>query len=72
MLAAALLLTFLALGVAGWIYSPAPRVPISVWWAGQEFEWLEAQAIAAEQERLDAPEIPVLRPARTDHHRRAA
>lgn len=57
-----ILIVIVALGVAGIIYSPSPRVPLSVWLAGQEWEWQEAREIEAEQAYLNRPETIMLAP----------
>lgn len=57
-----ILIALIALAVAGIIYSPQPRVPLRVWLAGQEWEYLDGQAQAAALAELSRPESVMLAP----------
>lgn len=57
-----ILAVIVALGVAGILYSPQPRVPLRVWLAGGEWEYLDAQAQAAALAELNRPESIMLAP----------
>lgn len=57
-----ILAVIIALGVAGILYSPQPRVPLGVWLTGGEWEWQEAREIEAELAYLNRPETIMLAP----------
>ncbi|MFT2721658.1 hypothetical protein ACMT4L_16830 [Deinococcus sp. A31D244] len=62
MILTGILVVLTALAVAGIIYSPQPRVPFHVWWAGGADDYHAQQRLAAELERLEQPETIMLAP----------